>query len=760
MERSHGDDTLAAPKNEPLAMPIARDSGPSPRRGRPELRGDALVSREEIVERCLGRADAAVVLFQAPSGYGKTTVLAQWADAHPQPTAWISLDGRDNDPSLLAGSLAAALDETEPVGEGVFAALQASGPWLSGAVVPRLCEALHRRERPVLLILDDLHWVENADSLRVVSAVADSIPPGSMLAIASRREPAISLGRLRAEGRLLEFHAEDLAMGSKEAAELLDRAGLRLDADQIRRLVKHTEGWPAGLYLAALALRDDRAPGPAIDDNLGDRRLLADYLHDQFLDGRPSDEVDFLVQTSILDRLSGPLCDSVLQREGSAHVLRKLSRSNLLVVPLDDRDLEYRYHALMQEMLTAELHRLGAKREAELHARASSWHAADGDLDRAVEHAIASDDRDAAGILIWSATPSYEAAGRHTTIRRWLERYSDDEVAGSPLLSLALASSDLTLGRGGRAEHWAQVAIETLDGGGAEAAVLKDIARMIQLTGAARDGIARMGEEAGRLGPLLPEDGPFRSICCYLGGVAHHLRGDRARACELLEEGIRRGSVAAPNLRLLCTAQLALVALDEEDLDTAGELMQPAMIKVVNYGLEHYPTLTLVFATAALVDARNGDAEDAAARARLTDEGLRRLDISPWYEAEAKILQARTLLLLDDVAAAREHLASAARPLRAAPDAGVLREWLERAWQDADAATAVTGRWPLSPAELRLLHMLPTHLSFPEIAESFFVSPNTVKTQARSIYQKLGVASRAEAVECARGAGLLNGDDG
>ena len=130
MERSHGDDTLAAPKNEPLAMPIARDSGPSPRRGRPELRGDALVSREEIVERCLGRADAAVVLFQAPSGYGKTTVLAQWADAHPQPTAWISLDGRDNDPSLLAGSLAAALDETEPVGEGVFAALQASGPWL------------------------------------------------------------------------------------------------------------------------------------------------------------------------------------------------------------------------------------------------------------------------------------------------------------------------------------------------------------------------------------------------------------------------------------------------------------------------------------------------------------------------------------------------------------------------------------------------------------------------------------------------------
>ena len=226
---------------------------------------------------------------------------------------------------------------------------------------------------------------------------------------------------------------------------------------------------------------------------------------------------------------------------------------------------------------------------------------------------------------------------------------------------------------------------------------------------------------------------------------------------QMLEEGARRGAVLAPNIETLCLSQLALVALDEDDTDGAEALVDSAISKMEHFALGDYPTEALAFAVAALIRAGRGKADQAAQALRTSGELLDELkDFSPWYEAETRIVLARALLLLDDVAASRARLAEAGRHLRRTGDAIVLREWLERAWREGDAARSVTGRWPLSPAELRLLHYLPTHLTFREVGEELFVSANTVKTQARSIYQKLGVSSRAEAVACARAAGLLD----
>ena len=279
---------------------------------------------------------------------------------------------------------------------------------------------------------------------------------------------------------------------------------------------------------------------------------------------------------------------------------------------------------------------------------------------------------------------------------------------------------------------------------------------MIRAAGAARDGVVQMRADVVGAYEGLPADSPWRSLCRLIEGVSYHLAGDRNTARTLLEEGSRRGGAAAPHVQTLCLAQLALISLDESDHEQAYTSAELAMAEVAHFAVADYPTSGLVFAVAALVRARSGRTQDASADLRQATELMSSLsEMTPWYEAEIRVVVARTLLLLDDVPGARAQLAHAARYLRQADDAVVIREWIETAWDEIDTAGSVVGRWPLSPAELRLLHFLPTHLTFREIADDLFVSANTVKTQARSIYRKLGVSSRAEAVDCARAAGLL-----
>jgi LuxR family maltose regulon positive regulatory protein len=269
-----------------------------------------------------------------------------------------------------------------------------------------------------------------------------------------------------------------------------------------------------------------------------------------------------------------------------------------------------------------------------------------------------------------------------------------------------------------------------------------------------------MRVDAVRAYERLPGADPWRSLCRFIEGVSYHLTGDLAKGRVALEDGARRGAITAPTIESLSLAQLALMSLDEDDLEEAQRLSRDATSRAQLHGLADQPTQALPAAVAGYVDARSGDAASAAQRVRHAVALLDELPgISPWYQAEARIVIARALALLDDIAGARAQLALAGRELRPDPDATVLTKWIQDAWKEADAATT-SGRWPLSPAELRLLRYLPTHLSFREIAEDLFVSPNTVKTQARSVYQKFGVSSRAEAVACARTAGLLGAAGG
>jgi LuxR family maltose regulon positive regulatory protein len=717
---------------------------------------EGLVSRDRLVSRLHGAADAAIALLAAPAGYGKTTTLLEWEAADERPFVWFTLEERHSNPESLIGSIARALSAVGSVDDDVFDALSAPRPNVSGVVVPRLCHSLASADRPVVLVLDDVHMVGSDGALGYLVRIAESLPAGSMLVLASREEPQIPLGRLRANHRLIEVKAQDLVMTRSEGAALLDAAGLELGPEAIARLVERTEGWPAGLYLAALSLKGSRDPDEAAKEFAGDDRLVADYLRDELMSGLPSDELGFLVRTSVLERLSGPLCDAVLERQGSAEVLRRMSRTNLLLVPLDRRDHAYRYHALFREMLQAELHRLPGDDESKLHARASAWYAERADFDRAVPHAIAAGDVELAGDLIWGRAASYASAGLEPTLERWLSNFTEEQIASTPTLCLAQAACRLSQGDGAQVAHWTATALRVLAAGDRDdREALEVTAAAIKASGAAMEGVARMGEDAARAYALLADDSPWRSLCRFIEGVALHLAGDREAARGTLEGGARRGAAAAPHIETLCLAQLALLALDEGDLDAASWAAERSLAGADRHGLNEYPTSALVFAVGALVRARRGRAADARRDIRHANELLERLSgLSPWYEAEARIAIARALALLDDIPGARAQLGDAGRFTAQVADAPVLADWSQLAWQEADPAAAVE-RWPLTPAELRLLHFMPTHLSFREIAEQLVVSANTVKTQAQAIYRKLGVSSRAEAVACAEAAGLI-----
>jgi LuxR family transcriptional regulator, maltose regulon positive regulatory protein len=667
-----------------------------------------------------------VVVVVAPAGYGKTTVLSQWAEHDPRSFAWMRLEPRHDDPATLA----ACIDDA-----------------LAGAGA-----------EPFVLVLDDVHAVQAAEAFGVMERVAAALPSGSQLALATRREPALALGRLRAHRQVVEVRTADLAMGHSEAAALLEVEGLRLEGDDLDILVRRTEGWPAGLYLAALSLGAEPDLRAALDRFAGDDRMVAEYVRDELLRSASPDQVRFLVRTSVLDTMSAPLCDAVLASVGSGTTLAELARSGALLVSLDRGDWTYRHHRLFGEMLRAELRRAEPDLEPELHRRASAWHAAHGETRPAIHHAVAAGDVEAAGDIVWTHAAGRIAHGANDDVRRWLDEFSSGQIAAYAPLALASAASRLAAGDRGQVERWTAAAVRSLGLARPEAGNPLRAALTILRAATSSDGMAEMGADAASAARSEPADSPWRATGRLLEGVARHMTGQRDEARAPLEEGGRGGAAAAPNVQALCLAQLALLAAEDDDWDRAAVFIARARSQIRASALEGYPTMSLVFAVSGLVRAHRGmvdEARDDLLRAgRLLDELV---DFASWYEAETRIALARAELRLGDVASARRWSYDAADALRAIPDATTLRAWLEETRAQLEAVMHSSGESSaLTTAELRVLQLLPTHLSFPAIATRLYVSPNTVKTHARAVYRKLDATSRGEAVARASAVGLLD----
>ena len=324
---------------------------------------------------------------------------------------------------------------------------------------------------------------------------------------------------------------------------------------------------------------------------------------------------------------------------------------------------------------------------------------------------------------------------------------------------MAAASSRLAAGDGDQARHWTSAAAHNL--------ARRPSSKRYPLNGAvlllrallAERGLAHMGRDAARACALASEHGESRSFSRLLAGASHQLAGDRARARAALDDGARSSAVAAPHVQALCLAQLALLEIDGDDWDAAAILTERARSRVEGCGLAEYPIVALVYAVSALTRSHSGPVADAdrdlRTASRLVDQLV---DFIPWYEAETRVTLARASLGLSDVAGARSLIAEAARLVRRIPESPTLRAWITEACSQLETATGSAGDGlTLTAAELRVLRMLPTHLSFPAIAKQLFVSPNTVKTHVRALYRKLDASSRSEAVSRAAAAGLLDG---
>ncbi len=703
----------------------------------PRLAG--LVPRPHAVERLLQARETPLALVVAPAGYGKTTVLSEWAERDTRPFAWLRLAREDDHPGRLLASIAAALDASEPLGN-----------------LPRLLRHLAKRE-PVVLVLDEVEHLATPEACDMLQAIAEGMPPGSQLALSARGDPSLAVGSLRARRKVVELRAGDLALGPSEAAMLLAGAGLELSPDLVETLVERTEGWAAGLYLAALSLREEPDLRDAVSRFGGDDRLVADYLRDEFLVGAGPERQAFLTRTSVLETLSGPLCDAVLERSDSGRALAELARENGLLISLGRNGDSYRYHRLLSDMLRAELRRLEPRHERHLHGLASAWHASQGNDGLSIRHALAAGDVPAAAGLLGATAGDAIAHGRNDTVRRLLDEFTTEQIAACAPLALVAANSRLAAGDGAGAERWAAATVRgASEASNGDAGPLRAGAMLVRAM-CARGGLASVGREAARARELDAGPASLLSTCNLLEGVARHLIGDRVSARDYLEEGGRGCTASAPSIQALCLAQLALVLIDAERWDAAATVISRARLQLEVAGLRSYPMLALVFAVSSLVRGHRGMSHEASADLREATALLEQLtDFAPWYEAETRIVLARAALRISQLAEARTLVEEAEAFMRDTPDSPVLRAWLtESKAQLAEAGRAAEAAWTLTAAELRVLRQLPTHLSYPAIAKSLYVSPNTVKTHVRAVYRKLDASSRAEAVALAGEAGLL-----
>jgi LuxR family maltose regulon positive regulatory protein len=719
------------------------------------------VAKTDVIARLCG-SRAPLVSVVAPAGYGKTTLLGSWAEADPRPFAWVALDGRDDDPVVFLRSIAGAAHGVEPVAPEVLDALSGPGGSTSSKRVPRVGSALGGAP-PFVLVLDDLHAVGNPACLDVLAALLAYVPAGSQIAIASREVPAaLPLARWRAQGAVHEIGVADLRLDEREAGLLLEAAGVAVGPSELSELTERTEGWPAGLYLAALSLQAGAPRSLGVASFAGDDRFVSEYFRLELLSRLPAADARFLTHTSVLDRLSGGLCDAVLGTTRSADTLDALERTNCFVVPLDRRGEWYRYHHLFGDLLRDELGRSEPEAVAKLNGRAMAWCIAHGHREAAVIYGHAAGETDTvAGLVDALALPTYYD-GRMQTLEEWLGWFGDDELARYPALAVCGAWLRVLTGRPAEAERWlaladgAESAIPLSDGSATIAPWVADLRACMMASGVERAVV----DADLALDELSPQSGWWPTAIATRG-IAHALLGAFDRAVEDLvaavEAGLAFGSV---DVVFIAHAQLALIAAKRGARAEAARHARAAQALVDETGLGDYSTSAIAHvatARVALQEVRPQDARAALACAHrlrpMLDHGL------PWLTIQVGLELTRAHLSLGEGTAAHTVLTETERVLELRPNMGVLVDEARELRERVRATKGPGGAWAMSltGAELRLLPYLATHLAFQEIAGRLFISRNTVKTEAVSIYRKLGVSSRSEAIERAVEVGLLDG---
>jgi LuxR family maltose regulon positive regulatory protein len=717
-------------------------------RARPEL-----VNRDRLHATLSGGGPRRLTVIEAPAGSGKTTLLAQWQESsfESRPFAWLSLDEGDNDPAQFWTYVVEALRTVEPGLEvPTLALLGARRENVLGLTLPALINELAALDRQVVLVLDDYHVITEPEVHEELGWLLERLPETVEVALTTRVAPPLQVARLRARGELVHVRAGELRFSIDEADEMLAGLGLQLAKVDVAQLQERTEGWAAGLYLAALSLRGRVDVREFVDAFAGDDRHLVDYLGAEVLDDQPEELRRFLVHTSVLRRLCAPLCDAVTGETGSRGVLAEIERSNLFLVPLDNRREWYRYHHLFGQLLEHELERSEPQRVPELHQRASAWYRAQGHVSDAIHHAARAGDARSAADLIAEHWNSFFNHGRLATVASWLDALPSEAVEVDPRLAIARAWLALDFGRIEEAGRWIGVA-EKVAGSGleAETALLGAVHRFkAGDLGAARAAAERAIESESFAGTVAS---CILGITLHLSGRDDEAAAPLSRALELARaNGNRLGAAYALGYQ-------ALILAGASRLDEAEAAAEDALSEGDEPGFEQHFVLTIAHLARAEVAKRRGraqEAEAAGARAvELSRRGAGRLEVAAALIALAEARQAS-----GEVDAARALLGEAAELVGRCPDTGSVGALLDdarRRLARPRGSREPALRDELSDRELAVLRLLPSPLSAREIGNELFVSLNTVKTHMKAIYRKLGATSREDAVERGRVLHLL-----
>jgi LuxR family maltose regulon positive regulatory protein len=665
------------------------------------------VPRTALVNRLRAVRGCALVTLVAPPGYGKTTLLSQWAERDPRRFAWIADD--------------AQLEQLT---------------W-------------DDRGKPTVLVFDDAHLLGDQAGLTVSRLIATT-PAGSLVVLSGRTLPRLadpSLPLLRATGRLVELGVDELALGRREAGAALKAFGASVTETELTALLEETEGWPAGIQQAAATLR--ARPAGRRNGFRPENSTMIEFFQDECLAALGPDERSFLRRTSVLDRMCGELCDATLDATGGARALESLAAMNVFLVPLDRRGEWFRYHHLLRDSLRRELAEHEPELVTELHRRAAAWLERDGDSRGALRHAQAAGNREHfAGIFGTAALAEYNGSSS-ADVQGWLTDLDDDELlAADPRAAVVAARLHAHSGDLAEAQRCLSAATGAPD-------TRTDATVALVRAALCESGPGAMLATTERALRDLPGNDGWRPYGLLLQGVAHHMLGEEERAAAVLA-----GAAAAAqrldehDTKVIALAECSLLAAARGSWAEADAYLIRAFGKAEEHGLEHHPGFALILALAARTHLRSGLWNDAHTTIVRAQRLLPTLTCAlPWLAVQARLELTAAFVMLRDAPSASALIAQVDEILAVRPDLGRLRRQRDRV--AADVATIPAGQngqtVRLSKAELRLLPLLGTHLSFREIGAHLFLSRHTVKTQAISAYRKLGASSRREAVvEAAR----------
>jgi LuxR family maltose regulon positive regulatory protein len=735
-----------------------------------------MVSRASLTDRLDAGYQGKFVLVSAPAGFGKTALLAEWAHRCSQvcQVCWVHLDESDNEPLRFVSYLIAALQtHHKNLGEAALSGLHAMPPAPIEAVLTSLVNEIDSSAGDLILILDDYHLIETPAIHSATEFLIKHLPPQMCLVIATRTDPPLPIHRLRARGHMIEIRVEDLRFSRAETRRYLeDTLADHFSTSDIANLDSRLEGWIAGLQMVALSIQGRQDRREFIETFSGSHRFIMDYLTEEIFNQQPFELQNFLLQTSILDRLSGPLCDALVgpgftvQVAGedltpAQRVLEYLEHANLFLLPMDDERRWYRYHQLFANLLRQRLRQTWPEEIDDLQRRASAWYAANGLTEEAFKHALSANDLPAAAQLVESQALDYLKTGALSTLLGWLEQLPEETIMGHPWLSVFFGWALLLTGR---LENLAGylAAAEQGEVDRQESDDLRGHIAAIQAYSAMLQGEMEQGFVLAQQAlDLLPEDDlTVRSVVSFTLGGFNYMRGDMPAAIEAMQSAGRSGEQAG-NIHLAVSALSAAggFLLESGNLSAAQQNYDQALKLATGHSGRPLPIAANAYNGLAQLNIARNDLENARRFAKTSlelAEGWGNVDslagsymsLAHTERLEGNLPEAQ--LALDEAKhiAANHSLSPDFEGRLAAVDALI---------HSGDVQLGGHGALiePLSEREIEVLRLMAQGRSNAEIAEELIIALGTVKAHSSSIYRKLEARGRTEAVIKARELELL-----